>query len=161
MKFFKGTIAALMGILAISAAIAGGHGIEIRDPWIREAPPVTKVLAAYMTLENHSDQPLTITDSSSPAFERVEIHKSEMHAGMARMKHQKNLEIPPHGRVELKPGGYHLMLMGRKHPLHAGDKVEITLGFSDGTRMTATAEVRKGMPGKHGAMDHSKHGMKH
>ena len=160
MKLFKNTFAGLTVLLVMSAATAGDHGIKIHDPWVQEAPPVTKVLAAYMTLENTSDQPLTITGSSSPAFERVEIHKSEMHEGMASMKHQKNLEIPPHGRVELKPGGYHFMLMGRKHPLHAGDKVEIILSFSDGTKTTVTAEVRKAMEhGEHKAMDHSKHEM--
>jgi copper(I)-binding protein len=54
------------------------------------------------------------------------------------------------------------MLMGRKHPLHAGDEVEITLSFSDGTQTTVTAEVRKAMEhAEHGGMDHSKHDMGH
>lgn len=158
----RNTLTGLTWLLAVSAATAGGHAIKIHDPWIQEAPPVTKVLAAYMTLENTSGHPLAIAGSSSPAFERVEIHKSEVHEGMAKMKHQKNLEIPPRGRVEFKPGGYHFMLMGRKRPLRVGDKVELTLSLSDGTQMTITADVRKPMGhGQHDAMDHSKHEMGH
>jgi hypothetical protein len=59
--------------------------------------------------------------------------------------------------VEFKPGGYHFMLMGRKQPLRAGDKVDLTLTFSNRTELVTTAEVRKNMG--HGAMDHSKHSM--
>ena len=144
-------------IAAVSVAAANHHAVVIHDPWIQEVPPSAEVLAAYMILKNTSDETLTVTSASSPAFERMEIHKSEIHEGMARMVHVENLAIPQHGQVEFKPGGYHFMLMGRKQPLRAGDKVYLTLTFSNGTELATTAEVRKNMG--HGAMDHSKHSM--
>ena len=146
-------LAGFVVIAAVSVAAADEHVAVIHDPWIQEAPPSAEILAAYMTLKNTSEESLIITSASSPAFERVEIHKSEIHEGMARMAHKESLEIPPHGQVEFKPGGYHFMLIGRKQPLRAGDKVGLTLTFSKRSELVITAEVRKDMG--HGGMDHS------
>ena len=143
-------------IAAVSVATADQHAVVVHDPWVKEAPPSAEILAAYMTLKNTGDKSQVVTSVSSPAFERVKMHKSEILEGMAQMVHIENLDIPPHGQVEFKPGGYHFMLIGRKQPLRAGDEVSLTLVFSDGSRLTIIAEVQKNMGDD--AMDHS--GMK-
>ena len=157
--FLKRRSSILLGFIVIatvSVATADQHAVVVHDPWIREAPPSAEILAAYMILENTGDKSLVVTSVSSPAFEHVGIHKSEIHEGMARMVHVENLEIPPHGQVEFKPGGYHFMLTGGKQLLRAGDKVNLVLAFSKSSRLAIIAEVRKYMGD--GTMDHA--GMK-
>ncbi len=159
--FLKRRSSILLGfivIAAVSVATADQHAAVVHDPWVKEAPPSVRILAAYMTLKNTGDKSQVVTSVSSPVFERVKMHKSEILEGMAQMVHIENLEIPPHGQVEFKPGGHHFMLMGRKQPLRAGDEVSLTLIFSDGSRLTVNTEVLKSMGDgtmSHSDMDHS------
>ncbi len=143
----------VIGCFALTASADDGK-LHIQDPWVRAAPPTIKVLAAYFTLTNKEDTPRKITRVSSPVFERVEIHRSVMQGDMAHMVQQKELAIPPHGTVTLKPGGFHLMLMGAIRPLHRGDSVPITLSFQNGEEVNINAPVRSG---REGGMEHSKH----
>jgi copper(I)-binding protein len=75
----------------------------------------------------------------------VEIHKTVIKDGMMQMRHQPQLIIPPKSQVVLKPGSYHLMLMGLKKSLIAGDKVDLTLKFANGEEISIAAPVRKSL----------------
>src|SRR4030065_305935 len=123
--FLKILIALMLGFVAQSAS-ADGVDIQIQDPWVQAAPPNVKVLAAYLEIKNNGDKPRILTNISSPAFAQVGIHRSVMHENMAHMEHLKELTIPPHASVTLKPGGLHFMLMDAKKPLRVGDSVPMT-----------------------------------
>lgn len=138
-------------LLALSAQAAGD--IEVHKAWVREAPPNARVLAAYMTLRNHSDMMRTLNRVTSPDFEEVEIHRTEYHEGMAHMKAISHVQIDKHGSVEFKPGGLHLMLIKPRKHVMAGDQVALTLHFADKHSMEVMAPVEKAM----GGMDHSHH----
>jgi hypothetical protein len=146
-------VAFAIGCFALTASADGGE-LHFQDPWVRAAPPTVKVLAAYFVLTNKDATTRRITRVSSPAFERVEIHRSVMQGDMAHMAHQKELAIPPHGTVTLKPGGLHLMLIGAIKPLHRGDSVPITLSFQNGEEVIINAPVRSG---RMDSLEHSKH----
>ncbi|MFQ5759605.1 MAG: copper chaperone PCu(A)C [Acidiferrobacterales bacterium] len=118
-------------------------GIEVTDAWVREAPPTAPVLAAYMTIVNTSGHVRTIVGAESPAFERVEIHRTVINQGIARMIRQERVEIPSGGRLKLAPGGYHLMLMKAKQSLKSGDLVDIVLIFAGGARLSLKAPIKK------------------
>ena len=62
---------------------------------------------------------------------------------MMRMSPVKQIEVPAHGKVELKPGGYHVMLFGLKKTPTAGDTVKLTLTFDDGSTASTMASVRQ------------------
>lgn len=157
MKHFARMLFATLTLtLSLSAQAAGD--IEVHKAWVREAPPNAKVLAAYMTLRNHSDMMHTVVRVTSPDFEQVEMHRTEMHEGMAQMKAISKVEIAKHGSVEFKPGGMHLMLINPKKPVMAGDKVALTLHFADKHAMDIIAPVEKGMGEM---MDHSHHDNMH
>ncbi len=130
-------------VLLMLLACSNEKAIHINDPLVREAPPHVKVLAAYMIIENHSFSQKILFSVSSSVFEEVEIHQTVTRDGMMRMEHQSQLIIAPKSQVVLKPGSYHLMLMGRKKPLIAGDKVDLVLKFVDGEEITILAPVRK------------------
>ena len=59
--------------------------IHIHNAWVREAPPNAKMLAAYLIIENHSKNNVTLNTVTSPMFDKVEIHRTEIHDGMAHM----------------------------------------------------------------------------
>lgn len=141
--FLKTLIALIFGFAALGASAAGAD-IHIHDSWVRAAPPNAKVLAAYLEIENNGKKPRILTNVSSPIFKQVGIHQSVMHENMAHMEHLKELTIPPHASVMLKPGGLHFMLTDTKKPLHIGDQVPMTLTFSDGGKIAFTAKVRSG-----------------
>ncbi|MGC2049634.1 MAG: copper chaperone PCu(A)C [Gallionella sp.] len=157
--FLKTSILLMLGLVTLSA-FAEGVDIQIQDPWVQSAPPNAEVLAAYLEIKNSGEKPRTLTNVSSPAFDQIGIHRSVMHENMAHMEHLKELTIPPHASVVLKPGGLHLMLMNAKKPLHIGDQVPMTLIFENGDKIVCTAIVRSGQMDNmedHQHMNHSGH----
>lgn len=163
MGIFLNILIALSLGLATPIASAENGDIQILDPWVQAAPPNVKVLAAYLEIKNNGVKPRILVDVSSPSFDQVGIHRTVMHGNMAHMEHLKELTIPPHASVTLKPGGLHLMLMDAKNPLHAGDSVLMTLTFKNGSKVAVKATVRASQMkemGHDAHMDYSEH-MKH
>jgi len=111
--------------LAGSGWASSLHGIEAHDPWVREAPPTAKVLAAYLQLHNHGDAARTLVSVESPAFKRVELHRSEEKNGMATMVRVTKIVIPAHGKVSFEPGSLHIMLIDPLARLKSGDTVKL------------------------------------
>lgn len=138
---------------------AHAEPLTVSGAWVREGPPTTAVLAAYMQIDNPGAQDLTLVGASSAQFETVEIHRTEVVDGVARMIQQERLTVPAGGGVSLEPGGLHLMLIQSRQPLTQGDVVDIRLRLEDGTEIPVGAEVRKADAA---GMDHSHdHGHDH
>lgn len=148
--------------LAAGAVTASGAELRIVDAWVQAAPPNAKVMAAYMVIENTGGNPQTITRAASPAFARVEIHRTMMHGDMAHMERIGTLPVPARAKVALEPGGLHLMLVNAKQVLRAGDRVPFTMSLSSGAELSFDATVHAVRPGRQdgarGAADHSAHG---
>ncbi len=117
--------------------------VSIEQAWIPEAPPVVSVLAGYMTLKNADTRTATIMAASSPAFGRVEIHRTVIKDGMASMQQQSSLDIPAGQSVQLKPGGLHLMLIEPKKPLKQDDVVDVQFQMKDGSQLSARFTVKR------------------
>lgn len=137
-QWFTGIVLLLLASLASAA-----DGIVVENAWIREAPPGASALAGYMVVKNNGTSEQVLVGASSSAFANVMLHRTIVENGMAKMVHQMAITIPAKGEVTFEPNGYHVMLMGPKQPLKAGDKVEITLKFKDGSTMPVVHEVRK------------------
>jgi periplasmic copper chaperone A len=136
-------ILVLFCLSLLTATWAGASEISVTNPWIREAPPVAEMLAAYMTISNNSKNMVQLESATCVDFEMVEIHRTETHEGMSRMIKQSNLQIESGENVMLKPGGYHLMLMKPKRHLQNGDKVLLELHFNNGEVITVKADVQE------------------
>jgi copper(I)-binding protein len=115
----------------------------IKDPWIREVPPVSRNTAAFMTIINRGSAPDTLIEIKSSASEKAEIHMMVHEGGVMKMRRIRELTIGPNEEVRLKPGGIHIMLISLKKPLQAGRKVKIILIFRKTGKMTIEALVRK------------------
>ena len=116
--------------------------LEVSDAWIKNLPPSVPVRAGYMTLHNNGQSTVVIRGARSAAFASVEIHRSVMQDGMMQMEPVESLEIPAGATLQLKPGGYHLMM----HIIEAtrpGQEIELVLQFSDGSSQQLTMTVLK------------------
>ena len=126
--------------------------IEIKEPWVREGPPTARVLGGFMVIGNSSEKDDALVAASSPDFNMIEMHKTELVDGVGKMIPQERIVVPAGGQVELKPGSYHLMLMMAKRSLKAGDSIKVELQFESGTQ-EIEMPVRKG----DGMMMHHNH----
>ena len=136
---------ALLGF-ALLAAAASAHGqVEVRAAWVRGTVLGQTTAGAYMELT--SNRRANLLGAESPAAGGAEIHEMKMEGDVMRMRAVSRLELPPGKTVELKPGGYHMMLVDLKRPLKMGDRVPIRLKveLSDKTIRTiqVVAEVRE------------------
>lgn len=121
-------IAAAIITIAAAPAIAQ---VSVSDAWVRGTVPGQKTTGAFMRLISPAD--LTLVAATSPAAKIVEIHEMKVEGGMMRMSAVARLPLPAGKTVDLKPGGYHMMLMDLAHPLKEGDRVPITMTFEDKT----------------------------
>ena len=133
---------ALMSIVAPLYAA----NLVVSNAWVRLLPGDLP-LAGYVHVMNNSTHEVTLVSASSPDFATVQFHQSMNHAGMEEMMHLAKVSIPAGKSLDFAPGGYHLMLMGRKQPLAVGQHVALTLHFADGSKQTIQFVV-KGATGK-------------
>lgn len=127
-------IAAAIALVFLAGA-ASAHDfkigqIEIDHPWTRATPKGATVAGGYLKITNKGTQPDTLTGGSADGAGRFEIHEMKMEGGIMKMRPVAGgITIKPGETVELKPGGYHLMLMGLKDQLQQGKNVKGTLTF--------------------------------
>lgn len=128
-------------ILALASLPALAGNINVTGAWLRLLPGGLP-LAGYARVVNTGKHVIVLTGASSPEFFRVQMHRSVTRNGMETMIRVGPMKIGPGKSIDFAPGGYHFMLMGRKHPLHVGEQIPITLKFSDNTHLTVEFVVR-------------------
>lgn len=126
MKSLKTLFAAPL-LLAAGAALA--QAVKVDDAWARASVPGQQATGAFMTLTAPAGARLV--GVSSPVAGVAEVHEMAMQGDVMKMRAIPALELPAGKPVQLKPGGYHLMLMDLKAPLAAGSTVPLTLLLRD------------------------------
>jgi len=144
--------AAALG-LAPGAFAQSAPPVRADGAWIRWLPAGLPA-GGYMSLHNDSAQPVALVGASSPDYAEVMLHHSVMENGTMQMLPVDKVEVPAHGELQFKPGGYHIMLMRARHEVHPGDRIPVILRFADGGQLRVSFEVRK--PGATG--DTPEHG---
>jgi copper(I)-binding protein len=138
------TTTSLLGTVLLAAAAAAHGQVEARAAWVRGTVDGQTTAGAYMELT--SDRSASLLGAESPAARSAEIHEMKMEGNVMRMRAVTKVDLPAGKTVELKPGGYHMMLVDLKRPLKKGDLVPIRLKIelSDKTIKTiqVLAEVR-------------------
>lgn len=161
----------LRSILAFSVALATGSlagaqqysagQLHIESPYARATVPHQKSGGAYVTLENKGNQADRLTGAITPVAESVEVHTMSMDGNVMKMREAGSIELKPSAKIEMKPGqGYHLMLIGLRQTLKAGDRFPLTLTFEKAGKVEVSVEVRD-MSGKAGGHDNAHHGSAH
>ena len=96
-----------------------------------------------MHVENLTGNILLLNSASSPLFERIEFHNTNVTDGVAMMHRLDEVMIPALGSITFEPGGHHLMLINASRTVRDGDRIPLSFIFSDGTRLEMIADVRR------------------
>ena len=115
--------------------------ITVEKAWIRATAPLQTVSGAFMTLINNSVTAYSLVSVSFGGAGVVEMHETSMVDGKMRMRQVNQIDIPANGSAELKPGSYHIMLIGLEKAMEPGARETLTLTFSDGSQKTVEALV--------------------
>ena len=126
MNITKTTIAALLFSLVTVTSLPAMAQTTVKDAWVRGTVAQQKATGAFFSITSAGGGKLV--SASSPAAGVAEVHEMAMDGSTMRMRALANgLELPAGQAVELKPGGFHVMLMDLKAPLKAGDSIDLTL----------------------------------
>ena len=143
--------------LAMTVSLAAQAQVTVKDAWVRATVPQQKATGAFMQLQSAQDAKLL--SAQSPVAGVVEVHEMSMDGGVMKMRAVPSLALPAGKAVELKPGGYHVMLMDLKAQVKDGDTVPVTLVVEgkDGKRQLVELKV----PARTAAAPAMNHGAGH
>lgn len=147
-------------LLAAFAALPAWAQTSVQDAWIRGTVAQQKATGMFARITSAAGGKLVA--ASSPVAGVVEIHEMKMEGNTMKMRAVPSVELPAGKAVELKPGGYHVMLMSLERQLQPGEMVPVTLVVEAGGKrenVEVKALVRPlegGAPaaGGHGGMKH-------
>ena len=98
--------------------------------------------AVYATIVNNGATADALLSASTDAARPAEVHETYQDAGMVMMRQVEQVAVPAGGKVELKPGGYHLMLFDLTRELRTGQSIPLVLTFRNAGKVSVTATVR-------------------
>ena len=154
MPIFSRTLAAALvaGLFALPSVSAphaqqqgaGKHelgALTVEAPWARASAGAARTGAAYLRIANDGAEDDRLTGVAAPVAERVELHAHTMSGGVMRMRRVDAVPVPGGESAELKPGGYHVMLIGLRAPLKEGETFPLTLTFDRAGTITVPVAV--------------------
>ena len=142
------TVTAAAAVLLSFAAVAQTGKVEVKEAWARATPAKAENGAAYVTLVSQIADRLVA--ASTPVAKKAEFHEMSMQNGVMKMRQIQGIDLPAGRPITLKPGGYHIMLLGLNQPLEPGQTIPLTLTFEKGGTEQVTATVEKiGSMGPH------------
>ena len=152
-----------LSVLSLSLLASLAHAqVTVSEAWVRATVAQQKATGAFMQLQSAQDAKLV--SAQSPVAGVTEVHEMAMDNGVMKMRAIPSLALPAGKAVELKPGGYHVMLMDLKGQIKDGDMVPVTLvvegkdGKRQNVEVKAPARVMSQPAMKH---DHSNGAHKH
>lgn len=134
------SLSAILFAVVLSAS-AWAADLNVSDAWIRILPGSAPA-GGYFLLRNDGKQPVVLVGARSAAFGHVMMHKTAEERGVSRMLPVERVEVPAGGKVAFVPGSYHLMLMQPTRKVAVGDRIQVTLEFAGGQKLTAEFQVR-------------------
>ena len=127
-------------VAAASLSLSAYAQVTVKDPWVRATVSQQKATGAFMQLTATQDSRLI--EAKSPVAGVVEVHEMSMEKDVMKMRAVPSLDLPAGKMVELKPGGYHVMLMDLKQQMKNGDTVPLTLVVEGKDKKRSTVEVK-------------------
>ena len=133
-----------MRFIIVAGLLLAGSGavdaqVQVTNAWARPALQGQMATGAFMSLV--SNDGARVVGASSPVAGVVEIHEMVMEGSVMKMRAVPTLELPAGRPVELKPGGYHVMLMDLKRPLKAGERITLELRLETRDKRLVTQPV--------------------
>lgn len=156
---FSKTVLALSVASACLAAVAQSAPVKVDGAWARATVQGQRGTGAFMSLT--AKDATQLVGVSTPVAGVAEVHEMKMEGDVMKMRALPLLDLPAGKKVELKPGGYHIMLMDLKAPLAKDSTVPVTLLFKDAKGVESKLELKlpvaTAAPGAAGATAEHKH----
>lgn len=121
-------------------ATAAQAQVTVGDPWVRATVPQQSGTGAFMRLT--SETAAALVQAQSPVARRVEIHEMAMENNVMKMRQVPRIDLPAGKTVELRPGGYHIMLIDLHGQVKEGDQVPLTLTIESADGVRSTVDVQ-------------------
>lgn len=137
MKIAMALIAAMATVVTVMNAQAE---VTVKDAWVRAAVQQQKATGAFLQIQSSADARLVEVQTSIASM--TEIHEMKMDNNVMRMRELSYLDLPAGKLVELKPGSFHLMLMGVKTQIKSGDVIALTLIVENKDKKREVIEVK-------------------
>jgi copper(I)-binding protein len=146
----------LVGAGAHAADMPMAGGIAVSDAWSRATSVASVPGVVYLTITD-TGMPDRLTGASTPVAASASLHQTRSENGVDRMLPVDGVDVSAGTPLSFAPGGYHIMLMGLKQPLKAGDEFSLTLSFVHAGPVTTTVTVRATQGKDTKSMDHMDH----
>ena len=150
----KAAAAAALTWLMMCGAFAA-ESVTTANAWVRATVPGQSVAGAYLDITSRAPAALIAVDSAVAG--KAELHTMTMDGGVMKMRAVGRIDLQARQTVSLKPGGYHIMLIGIKRELKAGERIPLKLVVQDGKGVKATLQVDAEVRGIAGATQHKGH----
>lgn len=148
-------LAAAVRVMWRMAAVLLCAGLALAAPVARAAAPALVIESAravasipgasttviYLTVRNDGAEADRLIAAATPSANMVHLHAGQMKGGVSSMRPIEGFDVPAHGRLQLRVGGDHLMLMGLPKPLQAGTTLTLKLTFDNAGDLTVTVPV--------------------
>ena len=149
----------IAAMMALTSAAWAQTTVKVEDAWVRGTVAQQQATGAFMRLT--ASQNARLVEASSPVAGVTEVHEMAMDNDVMRMRQIQGLPLAAGQTVELKPGGFHVMLMDLKQTLQAGQNVPITLVFEDATQNRFTQQIQAPVRALGAGHGHGGHGHGH
>ena len=136
----KSTLKLIVGLKMAMTAIVVQSEVTIKDAWVRATVPQQMATGAFFQIQSSKD--VRLVSVQTPAAGIAEIHEMKMENNVMKMRSVEYLDLTAGKMVELKPGGFHLMLMDLKVQVKAGDVIPLTLIVEGKDKKRETIEVK-------------------
>lgn len=134
-------IATFALVAGVSASFSQNPApVAVADPWVRATVPGQSGTGAFMTLT--ARVPLRLVGIDTPVAEVAEVHEMKLEGQVMKMRAVPALPLPAGEPVQLRPGGFHVMLMDLKRPLAGGGQVPLVLRFEDAQGAPLTLAIQ-------------------
>lgn len=141
----------MLAALATAAQDQQARSVTIDHPYALATAAGQSTGGGFMTLVNRGGNDRLLS-MSAQISKSVELHEMKMDGDVMRMRQVDGLVLPAGQTVELKPGSYHVMFMGLKAPLKAGDSFPMKLRFEKAGDVTVSVKIEA--PGAMSGMKH-------
>jgi len=143
MKFSRFFVLFIFFISPISMTYANNYSIDIEDAWIRAMPSKAMSTAAFMKITNKFPNEVKLISVDINGVQSVELHKTMSDGKVMRMVKQSNIPLPANSSLVLKPGSWHIMMIGLEKQFPEGSVHQVQLNFDNGFKQNIKIKVKK------------------
>ena len=139
-EYMKIQLKIISALVFSLVAFAAQAEITIKDPWVRATVPQQMATGAFFQIQSSADMRVVSVQTSVAGV--AEIHEMKMENNLMKMRAVEHLDLTAGKMVELKPGGYHLMLMDLKKQIKVGDVIPLTLVVEGKDKKRETINIK-------------------